>query len=272
MIEISRITKTGPVLSRGDLTGSFNRTAPAFSRSTVRNINLGKQVSPAAPADPPRRSAAPGAPRGPQPPVQPAAPAMPPALKMPRPQHPVQRGQKTPLGIREGSGARLRIAVGWNVRDARCDIDASAFLLTPENRVPSDEWFVFYGQPASPDGSVRFREDGQTDREVITVDLAKLAPQIQRIVFVMTINEAFENRLNFGMIEDAWLRILDESGQEIVSYCPGDLNERVTSMTLGEIYLRSGEWRFNPVGNGVNADLAGQCAVYGVTISDQEDN
>ena len=39
-------------------------------------------------------------------------------------------------------------------------------------------------------------------------------------------------------------------------------------MTLGELYLRKGEWRFNPVGNGVSMDLAGQCAVYGVNISE----
>ena len=144
----------------------------------------------------------------------------------------------------------------------------AAFLLGPDNRVPSDDWFVFYSQPVSPDGSVRFQEDGRTEREVITVDFSQVDPRIQRIVFVMTINEAKEKRLNFGMIGDAWLRVLDGSGREVLSYRPQDFYENITSMTFGEIYLRGGEWRFNPVGRGLDIDLAGQCAVYGVNISD----
>ena len=39
------------------------------------------------------------------------------------------------------------------------------------------------------------------------------------------------------------------------------------SMTLGELYLHQGQWKFNPVGNGVHMDLAGQCALYGVTLA-----
>jgi tellurium resistance protein TerD len=132
--------------------------------------------------------------------------------------------------------------------------------------VPSDEWFIFYGQPESPDGAVRFSEDGREDREVISLDLGRLSPVIQRIVFVMTINEAVEHRLNFGMIQEVWMRITDSAGRELVGYSPSELFDNVTSMTLGELYLRNGEWRFNPVGNGVNADLAGQCAAYGVEI------
>ena len=174
------------------------------------------------------------------------------------------------------------MAFGWNVLDGRCDVDVSAFLLGQDMRVPSDDWFVFYGQPASPDGSVRFRAaetaDFQIgnlktapcgeDREAITVDLGRLDPRISRVAFVMTINEALENRLNFGMIHEAWMRVMDGSGRELVSYSPQELYDNITSMTLGELYLRNGEWRFTPVGNGMNVDLAGQCAIYGVDISD----
>lgn len=38
-------------------------------------------------------------------------------------------------------------------------------------------------------------------------------------------------------------------------------------MTLGELYLHQGQWKFNPVGNGVHMDLARQCALYGVTLA-----
>ena len=267
MIEIGIVTRTAPALSRDTLTGAYNRTCPAYSRETAHKINLGKQMGYAdRPAPPPEPRQQPR--MAWNEPPRPAAKPLPPALRLPELQRPVARGQKTPLDMPQGASARLRVAFGWNVKDARCDIDASAFLLGPNDRVISDDWFVFYGQPESPDGSVRFQQDGRTEREIITVDFGRLDPRVQRIVFVMTIDEAIENRLNLGMVSEAWLRVLDESGRERVSFRPMELYENITSMTLGEIYLRGGQWRFNPVGNGVKADLAGQCAVYGVNISD----
>ncbi len=147
-------------------------------------------------------------------------------------------------------------------------MDASAFLLTPEGKVPDDSWFVFYGQTRSPEGSVEFGHDpAQKDREIIRVDLRRLDRRISRIVFVLTLDEALSRGLNFSMIRDAYVRVLDGAdGREIVSYRLEEYYPNVTSMTLGELYLHGGQWKFNPVGNGVSQDLAGQCAIYGVEI------
>lgn len=190
-----------------------------------------------------------------------------PKLAVPPMRHPLRKGQKVPLDPQNSGLTRLKVCFGWNVRDTRCDMDASAFLVTGNGRVPDDSWFVFYGQTDSPDQSVRFETDGGRSREIIHVDIGRLAPSIQRIVFVLTINEAFEKNLNFSMIQDAYIQLLDGStGQEIVSYCIEEYYPNVTSMTIGELYLHNGNWKFNPVGNGVHQDLAGQCMVYGVEI------
>ena len=79
------------------------------------------------------------------------------------------------------------------------------------------------------------------------------------------INEALEKHLNFSMIQDAWVRVLDSpSDQEIVSFQMDEYYSNVTSMMIGEIYLYHGTWKFNAVGNGVARDLAGLCELYGV--------
>jgi tellurium resistance protein TerD len=57
-------------------------------------------------------------------------------LKKPDLLRPAQRGQKMALGVAAGSRMQLRAGFGWNVRDARCDIDVSAFLLCEDRRVP----------------------------------------------------------------------------------------------------------------------------------------
>ena len=242
-------------------------TAPLRPASTSRPAasTPPPRPAPSRTAPPSRPAAASSAPRQ-APPPGPPAPA---DLPVPRLVRPLRQGQKTALAPQGGSVKRLRACFGWNVRDGRCDVDASAFLVGPGGRVPGDSWFVFYGQRQSPDGSTAFQETpGGPDREVIRVDLDRLDPGIRKIVFVLTINEAFEHGLNFSMLRDAYVRVMDAgTGQELLSYRLEEYYEAVTSMTIGELYLHNGQWKFNPVGNGVHQDLAGQCAIYGVEIS-----
>ena len=203
-----------------------------------------------------------GAPAGrPLPETQPAQ------KKMPGLVHPIRKGQKVLLS----SGAPVRqadVCLGWNSTDARCDVDVSAFLLGENGKVIGDDWFVFYGQAKSPDGSTVFEMDGVTDREVIHVDLTRLNPSVRKIVFVLTINEALEKGLHFGMLKDAYIRILDHAGRtELVSFQMTDYYTNVISMMIGELYLHDGSWKFHGIGNGVAKDLAGLCGLYGVQVS-----
>lgn len=191
-----------------------------------------------------------------------------PDMKLPPFVNPLKKGQKTVLDAKNIGINAVKVCFGWNAGDGRCDIDASAFLLNGYGRVPDDRWFVFYGQDQSPDRSVSFSSDSSgRDREMIHINFRKLDSSIQRIVFVLTINEAFENHLNFSMMKDAYIRILNsDTDQELFSYRLDEYSENVISMTLGEIYFYNGQWKFNPVGNGVCCDLAGQCAAYGVEV------
>ena len=108
---------------------------------------------------------------------------------------------------------------------------------------------------------------GSIDRETIYIDLKKVNPIVTKIVFVLTINEAFEQNLNFSMVTDTYVRILeDASNKELMSYRLEENYANVTSMTVAELYLHNGAWKFNPVGNGIHDDLAGQCSKYGVQI------
>ena len=175
------------------------------------------------------------------------------------------KGQKTPL---ENSGklTSIKACLGWNVKNPACDVDVSAFLLGSSGKVIGDSWFVFLRQTESPDHSTVFHADGGADREIISVDFTRLDPSVARIVFVLTINEAFEKNLNFGMLEDAYIRIMDPAGTELVSFKMDEYYTNVTSMMIGELYLHNGAWKFNAIGNGVAKDLAGLCGLYGVQV------
>ncbi len=180
----------------------------------------------------------------------------------------IQKGQKQSIGTAEQLKS-IKIAMGWNTSNPQCDIDLSAYLLDSSGKVPGDDWFVFYSQTISPDGSVSLNINGSLeDREIVTVDFTKLKPHIRKIVFVLTINEAFTRRLNFSMVSDAYIRLLDpETDREILSFLLTDYYANVTSMMLGEVYLYNDTWKFNAIGNGVARDLAGLCELYGVNTN-----
>ncbi len=197
----------------------------------------------------------------------PSTPSVAPAPAKPTPQllHTIQKGQKVPLG--SGQVAKIKASLGWNTTNSQCDVDVSAFMLSSNGKVVGDSWFVFYGQTQSPDGSTIFSIDSGADRESITIDFTKLNSTVNKIVFVLTINEALEKNLNFSMIQDAYIRIMDASNNnELVSFQMSEYYSNVTSMMIGEVYLHNGGWKFNAIGNGVARDLAGLCELYGVEV------
>jgi len=179
---------------------------------------------------------------------------------------PIQKGQKAALE-NEKKLLKIEARLGWNVTNPACDVDVSAFLLNSTGKVIGDAWFVFYGQDTSPDKSTVFSQAQDQDIEMITIDFTKMNSSVSKIVFVLTINEALEKQLNFSMLKDAYIRIIDAStNSELVSFKMEEYYSNVTSMMIGEIYQHNGAWKFNAIGNGVARDLAGLCELYGVQV------
>ncbi|MDE6501091.1 MAG: TerD family protein [Ruminococcus sp.] len=174
----------------------------------------------------------------------------------------LKKGQKIPVADPYG----IKIALGWDILDSRCELDSSAFMLRADGKVLSDDWFIFYGQTTSPDGSVKYLTGQSDDDAVMTVDFRKVNSAVQRIVFSVTIYEAFEKGLNFGMTSDVYARIINSRNTETARFILDECYNNVTAMVLGELYRYKGEWKFNAVGSGVARDLAGFCAMYGVNL------
>ena len=177
----------------------------------------------------------------------------------------VSKGQKVPLNL---SSKKIKVNFGWNVKNPACDVDVSAFLLSGSGKVVGDDYFVFYGQESSPERSVLFKNVEEANvLQVFDIDTSILNPAVAKIVFVMTINDALENSLNFSMLKDAYIQIVDPlNNTESASFLVEEYYNNINSMMMGEIYLHNGAWKFNAIGNGVNKDLAGLCEFYGVAV------
>lgn len=158
------------------------------------------------------------------------------------------------------------VGLGWDPNTGTgfdFDLDASAFLLGSDGQVPAQEYFVFYGNQKSPDGSVESTGDDLTggssedgDDETLNVDLTRVNSQIQEIVFTATIYKADERKQNFGQVRNSYIRIFDaKTGNVIARY---DLEEDFsieTAVEFGRLYRRAGEWRFEAMGVGSKGGL-----------------
>lgn len=178
----------------------------------------------------------------------------------------LRRGQKIKLsdGV---SNTNLKFYFGWNIKNPECDLDGSAFMLDSRNKVIDDNWFIFYGNPQSPDKSLNYKAYDEGNGGEISINISRLNPNVQKIVMSVTIYEAFERNLNFGMVSNVYVRIADSSGNTEIAYF--DIDEcfsSITALVIGELYRYNNEWKFNAVGSGVNRDLAGFCGMYGVNL------
>lgn len=158
------------------------------------------------------------------------------------------------------------VGLGWDPNDSSgydFDLDASAFMVGEKGQVPAQEFFVFYGNQKSPDGSVESEGDDRTggnsdggDDETINVDLKKVSPDICEIIFTATIYKAEERGQNFGQVRNSYIRIYDaKTDTEIARY---DLDEDFsveTAVEFGRLYRQNGEWKFEAIGNGSKGGL-----------------
>lgn len=186
------------------------------------------------------------------------------------------KGQKVSLSKMSSNLDLIEVGLGWDTATNSAipyDLDAEAFMLGENGKVIGDDWFIFYNQPMSPDGSCKHSGDnkdgsGVGDDEVIQLQLSRVNPQVAKIAFVISINEAQARGHNFGGVQNAYVRVVDKgTGKELIKFNLTDYFKEVTSMTVGELYLKGGEWRFNAVGQGLNTDLAGLCTFYGVNLA-----
>lgn len=173
----------------------------------------------------------------------------------------LSKGQRIDVGLQ-----RLSVGLGWDPNQGTghdFDLDASTFMLGANGKIPTEQYFVFYNNKFSPDGSVEGADDDTTggasdgdDDEIIKVDLAKVDKSIEELIFVVTIHDASGRGQNFGQVRNSYIRIVDESNNtEIAKYELEEDFSIETSVEFGRLYRKDGGWKFAALGNGYKEDL-----------------
>jgi stress response protein SCP2 len=186
----------------------------------------------------------------------------------------LKKGEKISL-VKEGSGLKkVMVGLGWDeaqqtakgwkalfaAKPQDIDCDASVILLGEDGKLVSrnlKETCIFYGNQTHPSGAIAHQGDnltggGEGDDEQIMIDLSLIPGNIHRLVFVVNIYDANVRNQHFGMIRNAFIRLVDQNNRSEI--CRFNLTEDYSGMTgmiVGEIYRHGSEWKFNAIGQGV---------------------
>lgn len=188
----------------------------------------------------------------------------------------LRKGENVSLSKTDPNLKNILIGLGWDARASDgidFDLDASLFMVGENGKVQNDDWFIFYNQLLSPCRSVEHTGDNRTgdgdgDDEAIKVSLDKVPAHINRLVIAVTIHDAEARNQNFGMVLDAFVRLVNsDNDQEVLRFDLSEDYSTETAMVFGEIYRRGSEWKFRAVGQGYAGGLYTLCMQHGVNVA-----
>lgn len=187
----------------------------------------------------------------------------------------LQKGQKVSLSKDNAGLSKIIVGLGWDeiqqprgffsLKPAAIDCDASAILLKNGKFVDRHD-LVYFGNLNHKSRTVQHMGDnltgaGDGDDEQIVIDLARVPQEYDRIVIVVNIYQAVQRRQHFGMIQNAFIRLVDtRNNKEMCKYNLTDNYSGMTAMIFGEVYRHNGEWKFNAIGQGTNDPGLGELA------------
>ncbi|WP_040208532.1 TerD family protein [Neobacillus jeddahensis] len=188
----------------------------------------------------------------------------------------LQKGQRVDLTKGNPGLSKILVGLGWDPVQsgkgggllgglfgggggANVDCDASVIMLGANDKLQSNKDVVYFGNLKSNDGSIQhsgdnLTGDGDGDDEQIMIDLSKVPSTIQKLVFVVNIYDCVKRKQHFGMIQNAFIRIVNPSNnQELLHYNLSDNYSGLTCLVTGEIYRHGNDWKFAAIGSGTNA-------------------
>ncbi|MGA4965163.1 restriction endonuclease [Streptomyces pseudogriseolus] len=140
-------------------------------------------------------------------------------------------------------------------------------LVCRGSRVLSDDHFVFFNNPGTPDGAVRALPATAPDKAAIRVAFDGLPAEADRFVLVAAVDPEINPHADLAGFTDARIRLLDpaltEQGQLEVS----DGRAGETALVLGSFRRRAnGDWDFVLGGKGYRGGLEELVQDFGIEV------
>ncbi len=188
----------------------------------------------------------------------------------------LQKGQRIDLTKGNAGLSKIMVGLGWDPikhglggkgllgglfgggREAEIDCDASVMMLNENDKLSRKQDIIYFGNLKSKDGSLTHMGDNLTgegagDDEQIMIELSRISANIHKLVFVVNIYDCVKRKQDFGMIENAFIRIVNlADNKELLRFNLTEQYGGKTGLIVGEVYRRGNEWKFAAIGEGTN--------------------
>ncbi|MER5381050.1 restriction endonuclease [Streptomyces sp. NPDC002688] len=140
-------------------------------------------------------------------------------------------------------------------------------LVCRGGRVLSDDHFVFFNNPRTPDGSVRALAATAPDKAAIRVSFDGLPAEADRFVLVAAVDPEANPDADLSGFTDAGIRLLDPGLAELDRLDVSDGRPGETALVLGSFRRRAdGDWKFVLGGRGYTGGLEELVRDFGIVV------
>ena len=168
------------------------------------------------------------------------------------------RGQEMALTRADGAPlGKVRMGLGW---DKKAGAGALSFSNTPDVDLDASALqfaggqlfdLAFFNHLETRDGSVVHLGDnitgrGEGDDEVITVDLDKVWPTVDTMLFLVSSYHGH----SLEWVHSAYCRLADEDDTELARFTL-TLGVRETGVVMAKLFRDGPVWRLRPIGTGI---------------------
>ncbi len=191
----------------------------------------------------------------------------------------LKKGQRISLTKEDPSLKQIMCGLGWDVApksggffggNKQFDLDSSVLCLDANKKLADVKDIIYFGNLRHSSSAIAHQGDnltgaGEGDDEVINIDLPLIPASITYLVFVINIYKCNQRRQDFGMVENAFVRLVNRANnKELARYnLSGAEYQGMTGMILAEVYRHNDEWKMAAVGNGFKiATLADIAKIY----------
>ncbi|MEV8591431.1 restriction endonuclease [Streptomyces sp. NPDC052012] len=176
---------------------------------------------------------------------------------------PAASAQPAPSGPAASPDDYNVLGMTWSGRVA---LDVCA-LVCRGSRVLSEDHFVFFNNPQTPDGSVRAVPAAGPDKAAMRVAFDALPEAADRLVLVAAVDPEVNPDADLSGFTDACIRLLDPAMTELGRLEVSDGRVRETALVLGSFRRRSnGDWDFVLGGKGYTGGLEQLVQDYGIDV------
>jgi len=182
----------------------------------------------------------------------------------------LQKGQRISLKKESPGLTTIMCGLGWDIAQSsggflgifkassNLDLDASVLCLNAKGKLDNNMNVIYYNNLAHVSGGITHLGDnltgeGEGDDEQILVDLPKIPENIHKLVFAVSIFQAFDRQQDFSQVNNAFVRLVDTANnQEIARYnLSGQQYQGSTGMIMAEISRENGSWNLQAIGEGI---------------------